>query len=177
MNLKKSRIIAGVCTFVFSFICHFAYQLVPNFIFSILFPVNESIFEHMKILYSSIILYSFIDLFVLKKKGVDFNNFWLAVFIMSFSSIFIYLMLFLPIFYKIGENMFIAIMLMVLVYIVVYIIGYFILSSKEKNFKFFWIFLLILGYVVFGILTYNPMKNDLFFDTIKEDYGIIKENN
>ena len=32
--------------------------------------------------------------------------------------------------------------------------------------------LIILSYIVFGYLTYNPPKAELFFDTQKEKYGI-----
>ena len=36
------------------------------------------------------------------------------------------------------------------------------------------IILIIFMYVVFGYLTYNPIENDLFYDTQKKIYGIDK---
>ena len=172
MSLKKSRVIAIVGTFVLAFLCHFMYQLLPNFAFSIFFPVNESIWEHMKILYTSILLYGIVDFFVLKR--VYSHNFFLNLFVLSFSSIVIYLALFLPIYYSIGENMFLAIGLMLVTYIIVYIMSYYILSMDEKNNMIIWILLMIMGYIILGYLTYRPFKNDLFFDPRDEVYGIKK---
>ena len=46
------------------------YELFPNFIFSILFPVNESIWEHMKLLFGSIIVSGIIQkLIIIYRKG------------------------------------------------------------------------------------------------------------
>lgn len=174
MSLKKTRIIAIIGTFIISFIVHFAYSFLPNPIFSILFPVNESVWEHMKILYTSIILYGIIDYFILKKNNIKINNFILNILILCISSIVIYLAIFLPIYYKIGENMFMAIFIMLISYTFVYIMSYYILTMNEKGNNIIWIILLILGYIIFGYLTYNPIHNQLFFDTKDEVYGIPK---
>lgn len=174
MNLKKTRIYAIIGTFIISFLAHFAYETLPNFIFSIIFPVNESIWEHMKILYTSILLYGIIDYIILKKNNIKINNFFLNLLIISISSIISYLIIFLPIYYKMGENMFIAISIMIISYIISYTISYYILKTKEKNNNVIWIALIIINYIIFGILTYKPIKNQLFFDTKKETYGIQK---
>ena len=50
MSLKKSRVIACIGTIILAFIFHFAYEMLPNFLFSIFFPVNESVWEHMKLI-------------------------------------------------------------------------------------------------------------------------------
>ncbi|MBP3920244.1 MAG: hypothetical protein J6D28_01635 [Bacilli bacterium] len=70
--------------------------------------------------------------------------------------------------------MFIAIFLMLITYIIVYIVGYYILKMNEKNGNIIWITLIILGYFIFGFLTYNPIKTNLFYDPIREIYGIQK---
>lgn len=174
MTLKKSRVIAVIGTFLIGFICHFAYDFLPNYVTSIFFPVNESVFEHMKILYTSILIYGIIDYFILRKCDVSFNNFLLNLFILCFSSVFIYLLLFLPIYYNFGENMFISISLMVVVYSIVYYISYWILDNKEYNLGILPIIFICLGYVVFGYLTYNPIKNQIFYDTKHEVFGVYK---
>lgn len=174
MNLKKTRIIAIIVTFIFAFVCHFVYDFIPNFVTSIFFPVNESVWEHMKILYTSIILYGIIDYFVLKKFKIEHNNFMLNLFLISYSSIIVYLAIFLPIYYNIGENMFISIFLILVTYIIVYVLSYYILSMNEKNYNLLWVFLLIFGYFIFGFLTYKPIHSQIFFDTQKEIYGIPK---
>lgn len=174
MTLKKTRIIAVIITFVLGFLCHFAYDLLPNFISSIIFPVNESVWEHMKILYTSTLLYGIIDYFILKKFDISFNNFLLNLFIISYGSVIIYLSLFLPFYYNVGENMIISILLMLLTYIIVYILSYYILNSSEKNFNIICVLLILFGYIIFGVLTYNPIHSHLFFDTNSEVYGIKK---
>ena len=70
MNLKKIKIIAVLGIFLLSFISHFAYELFPNIIFSFIFPVNESIWEHMKIIFTSTLIYGIIDYLLLKKYKI-----------------------------------------------------------------------------------------------------------
>lgn len=174
MNLKKTRIIAVISTFIISFLVHFAYEILPNPLSAIIFPVNESVWEHMKILYTSIILYGIIDYIILKKNKIQFNNFILNILIQCICSIITYLVIFLPIYFKIGENMFLAISIMLLSYIISYTISYYILTMKEKQNNIIWITLIIIGYIIFGYLTYNPIHTQIFFDTQKEIYGIPK---
>ncbi len=174
MSLKKSRVIAFIVTIFFSFVFHFIYDFMPNSITAIFFPVNESVWEHMKILYSSIIFYGIIDYFINRKYDIGYNNFFMNLFICSVSSVIIYLAIFLPIYFKIGESMFISIGLMIFVFAIAYVISYYILKSDSIGFKYLWVSFIILGYVIFGYLTFNPIHNHLFFDTHHEVYGIKK---
>jgi len=175
MSLKKSRVIAIICTFILSFLFHFSYELFPNFIFSIIFPVNESVWEHMKIIYSSIVFYGLIDYFIYKKYRLQYNNFLFNIAFCAFIGIIIYLGLFLPIYFKIGENMFLSIGILFITYIIVYIISYYILKSDDFDCSYFWIILILIGYLIFGYFTYKPLKNELFYDTHHGIYGIKKE--
>ena len=73
--------------------------------------------------------------------------------------------------------MIINIGLMLLVIIIVEVIGYYIL--KKDNWKlgnYISVILIIICYIIFGYLTYNPPKYELFFDTQKEKYGINNYN-
>ena len=177
MNLKNTRIISVIGIFLLCFLFHFLYQWFPNSLFAIFFPVNESIWEHMKMIFSSIIFYGIIDYIILYKLNIKHNNFFIGLFIKSFISVPIYLAIYLPIYYKIGENMIINIGLMLLVIIIVEVIGYYIL--KKDNWKlgnYISVILIIICYIIFGYLTYNPPKYELFFDTQKEKYGINNYN-
>lgn len=177
MSLKKSRYIALIGTIVLAFLFHFAYQIFPNFLFSIFFPVNESVWEHMKLLFSSIVFYGIIDYFLNKKYNIGYNNFLMNIFICSFLSVIIYLIIFLPLYYSIGESMFISIGVMILTFSIVYVISYFILKSRDYDYNFAWICLIVFCYLIFTYLTYNPIHSHLFFDTKDEIYGIKKRNN
>ena len=109
MNTKKLKIIMTIIIFLLAFPFHFFYDKFSNFIFSIFFPVNESIWEHMKLLFTSIIFSGVIEYIIIKKKDVKVNNYLLSLFIPAILSIPIYLIIFLPIYYKIGENFIITI--------------------------------------------------------------------
>lgn len=171
--LKKTRIYAIIGIFLLSFICHFVFDLFPNVLFSIFFPVNESIWEHMKILFTATLLYSFIDKIILKKLNVNYNNYYLQLFISAFISIPIYLIIYLPIYNFIGENMFVPIFLLLIVYIIMQYISYKIMQKKETKIpNYIFSILIILTYIIFIYLTYNPPQNYIFYDSENEIYGI-----
>lgn len=173
MNLKKMIWINTILTFLLCFLAHFIYDWFPNPIFSIFFPVNESIWEHMKMLYTVILIYGLIEYFIMKKFNIDNHNHLLTTFIKSVIIIPIYLIIFLPLYYNFGENMFISISVMLLAILVVQFIGYKLLQFKEIQYqKLISITLILITYIIMGILTYNPPKTDLFFDTEEEKYGI-----
>ena len=171
--LKKTRIYAIIGIFLLSFICHFVFDLFPNVLFSIFFPVNESMLEHMKILFTATLLYSFIDKIILKKLNVNYNNYCLQLFISAFISIPIYLIIYLPIYNFIGENMFVSIFLLLIVYIIMQYISYKIMQKKETKIpNYIFSILIILTYIIFIYLTYNPPQNYIFYDSENEIYGI-----
>lgn len=173
MNLKKIKIIAVLGIFVLSFISHFAYDLLPNLIFSFIFPVNESIWEHMKIIFTSTLLYGIIDYLLLNKYKIKYNNFPFQLYFTALCAIPIYLVIYIPLYKLFGENMFISISLLLIVYIIQQCISYHIL--KEKNIKILNIItipVILLSYLGFIYLTYNPIHNYIFFDIKKETYGI-----
>lgn len=175
MNLKKIKIIAVFGIFILSFISHFAYELFPNIIFSFIFPVNESIWEHMKIIFTSTLLYGIIDYILLNKYNIKYNNFPFQLYFTAISAIPIYLAIYIPLYKLLGENMFISIALLFLVYIISQCISYNIL--KEKNIKILNIIaipVILLSYLSFIYLTYNPIHNYIFYDIKEEKYGIDK---
>ena len=174
MNLKRIKIISTISSFLLSFLCHFLYDLFPNVLFSVFFPVNESIFEHMKIISSSILIYSIIEYILLKKFKLNFSNFIFNIFISCISNIFIFLIIFLPIYYRFGENIIVTLILLFISIIVTQFISYKILSMK-KNYNYLNIvslIMIIVIYVLFGYLTYNPIICPFFFDPMAEKYGI-----
>ena len=70
MTLKRIKIISIIGTFLLCFLTHFIYNLFPNTLFSIFFPVNESIWEHMKMLFSTILLFGIIEYILIKKFNI-----------------------------------------------------------------------------------------------------------
>ena len=98
MSIKKTRLISILGIFLISFLAHFMYDLFPNVITSFFFPVNESIWEHMKILFTSTMIYGVFDYILMKKFNIKYNNLLLELFITSFLSVIIYLIIYIPYF-------------------------------------------------------------------------------
>lgn len=173
MNLKKIKIIAIVALFLLMSIFHFAYSLLPNTLFAILFPVNESIFEHTKLIFTTFIIYSIIDYFLLKRFNLPTNNFLINILISALSCVAIFLLIWLPIYYKIGENIIITLLFLIIAIIFSQVISYYILKSKNNQLlNYVSIIMIILISTLFAYFTYYPLYNDFFFDPMAEKYGI-----
>ena len=174
MTLKKIKIINVVIFFLLSFLWHFMYDWLPCFFTSIFFPVNESIWEHLKIIFGVIIFGSLISLILMNKFKIKHNNFYVEIIIKAIIGVIFYLLLFIPLYKLIGENMFISISLMFITYVFVEFLGYKILNLDELNINIMPVILIVLCYILFGLLTYFPRHNYLFFDEVKLVYGIPK---
>ena len=148
------------------------YDWFPNSITSIFFPVNESIWEHMKIIFTSTIIVSFIEYMWIKKTGLLYHNFWFYNIFFAFLSIPIYLMIFIPVYNVIGENFIFSISLMLAVIIFVVLMIDFYKKKEIKDLTFISLLSLSLCYIIFGYLTYYPVYNELFYDTLNNIYGI-----
>lgn len=176
LNLKNMRIIATFGIFLISFLSHFMYELFPNPLFSFIFPVNESIWEHMKILFTSSLLYSVIDYLILKINKIKYNNYPFQLWFTSLIIIPIYLSIYLPLYKLFGENLIISITLLFIIYIIKEIISYNILKSHNiKILNTITIPIIIIVYIIFAYLTYYPPHNYIFLDTITNTYGIQKD--
>ena len=173
--MKKIKIISIFIMFALSFLSHFAYETIPNFISSILFPVNESIWEHMKLLSTPVLLYMIIEYFIFKKKKIETNNFILSYSLSIISSIIIFLIIYVPIYNKIGNSMFIDITLLIILFIYIAFLTYKLFNIKKIKYNnLLVIILFIIIYFNFFYLTYYPIKDYLFLDTTKNIYGIPK---
>lgn len=152
--------------FLLSFLWHFMYDWFPCVLTSIFFPVNESIWEHMKIIFYCLLIGS-----VLEKKG---NNYYLNILVKPLVGVLFYLIIFIPLYLIFGESMFISLSLMLFTYIIMELLGIKISKQEELNIKVLPIIIIILISILFSILTYYPLHNFLFFDSVKLGYGILK---
>lgn len=174
MSLKKIKLLNVIFLLFLSIFWHFVYDFVPSFFTSLFFPVNESIWEHMKIIYYSFIVVSIIEYLLCKSNNIKINNWFIEVMVKSLMGIVVYLSIFVPIYLIWGHTLVLAIGIMIFVYILMEFWGYKILKSDELNIKVLPIIILILMSILFIILTYYPLHNFLFFDEIKFGYGILK---
>lgn len=173
MNNKKIIYINTILLFLLMFISHNLYKWFPNDVFAIFFPVNESIWEHMKMIYTTIIAYIPLELIILNKLKINNNNLLLSSYIAGMINIIIELILFVPIYKLIGENLPITLVTLLISIFISQYISFNILDKPYiKNSNIISISLIIFTFILMGILTYNPPKKFLFFDPIKEKYGI-----
>lgn len=173
MKLKNLKILGVILSFIFCFILHSLYNKIPCFLTSIISPVNESIMEHMKILFGSILISGVIQKIIVIKNKLNYKNICISNFITALLSIFIFLIIYMPIYINIGEIFLVTITIMLLTLIICQIISYYIVKNvrdlKSENLA---IILVIITYTIFMILTYNPIKIKLFKDPINSTYGI-----
>lgn len=176
---KKVLFINTIIIFLSLFLFHNIYNLFPNFLTSFLFPVNESLFEHLKLMFTSEIIISLITLLILKLKNIKFSNYILGLLIGVIVTISLFFLIYLPIYNRYGENL----ILTMTIYLITLIVGniiFYLISKRKHNYLINSISLVIIIVItgILGYLTYNPVKTPFFFDSINEIYGIknIKKN-
>ena len=101
---KKFVIYNTLLTFIVGFLVHNIYHWVPNMITSI-FPVNESLYEHVKLIYLSPIISSSILYFIFKHKGYKINNYLFGLIVSIIFNIILFYLVYLPLYYEFGESM------------------------------------------------------------------------
>ena len=171
---KRFVIINTILTFLIGFLVHNIYSWIPNVITTV-FPVNESLFEHMKLIYICPIISSTILYFIFKKKGYLVNNYLFGLIISTIFNIIIFYLIYLPLYYEVGESM---IMTLTIYFITISLSNYLYYliieipnSTKLNKISFF--MLLVIGSILF-YFTYNPIRIDFFRDPKTNVYGIPK---
>ena len=175
--MKKNSFINAILIFIISFPIHFLYELIPYFLTSIIAPVNESIFEHMKLIATSIFFARMIIYFIRKKQRLSSDNYIFKSFLNVICTIVIFLIFYLPTYYLfIGENMAITLILYFISLLISEAIFQVIWDVKLKhNYNLLGILLIVGLYILTTFLTYNPPRVDFFFDPQNKNYGIIKK--
>ncbi len=171
-KIKKLKILGILLAFLLTFPFHFLYDKAPCFITSIIAPVNESIWEHMKILFGSILIAGVIQKIIVKTKKLDINNVCISNFTAALVSIPIFLIMYIPVYSAIGENLPITIIIMFIAIVIAHIISYLIMKKEDLKLENMAIIFTITVYVIFGLLTYFTPQNELFLDPISLTYGI-----
>ena len=173
MTLKKIKILDIFLIFGFCYLVHYLYMWLPNTLFSIFFPVNQSLWEHMKMLFTSILIVSFIDYIIFKKWHITNTNFSTNAFLSSSLSVPIFLFLHFVFDKQLGYHIIINIIILIFVIILSQIISYYVLQNKFlKHLGYISLISIVVIYIVLGLLTYYPPKNDVFYDKENNKYGI-----
>lgn len=174
MTIKKLKFISTISIFLISCFTHFGYDIFPRFITSLFFPVNESIFEHMKMINMSYIIYALIELIIIKLTNLKVKNFMSSVSLTLIFNIVIFLIVYLPIYYIFGYNTIITLSLYFISIVLSTIFNYKIQTSSQNYYILNKYSLLIMIFITFtfSYLTYYPIENSLFIDSTNKKLGL-----
>lgn len=174
MKIKTWQIITVIICLILGTLLHFTYEWSgDNMIVGLFSAVNESTWEHLKLVFYPMLLMAVIGYLVIGKRSY---NYWMAQVIgiitaMAFIVIFFYTYTGI-----IGTNF--AILNIGSFIVAICLGGYIafkILSSPEMHdSEFISIFFLIILFLSFVLYTFNPPSISLFRDPITNQYGIFK---
>ena len=172
MNIKRWQIIAIIICLILGTLLHFTYELSNyNMIVGLFSAVNESVWEHLKLLFYPMFLMSIIGYFIIGKKSM---NYWFAQMIGIISALIFVVIFFYTYTGIVGKNFAVLDIGSFIVGILFgeYII-YQILQRKNMNNaeiqSFILVIILLLCFIVFTI--YPPII-PLFEDPIYGTFGL-----
>lgn len=171
---KKFVIINIITTFLMGFIVHGIYNWFPSVITSI-FPVNESLYEHVKLIYLSPVLSTVLLNIYFKMKNVHINNLYYGLLISTIFNILLFYIIYLPIYYLVGNSLIVTLIIYFITIIASQYINFLIICKpNRKKLNILGIILLIIGIFFLTYFTYHPLKVDFFKDPENNTYGIRK---
>lgn len=174
MNKEKIIKICFILSpFILAFPFHFIYDFISFPPFSIYFPVNESIFEHTKLLFTPIIISFLIFYLIYRKKNINKQTYLSSLIIsISISIISMLALYYLSqlIFNK--EIMIVNIIILLIASILGQIVSMITYKKKISWSKEISIYALITMTLVFLLFTVNPPHLEFFYDKEKLGYGL-----
>lgn len=176
MNKKilKFQIFSFIFTAILGTLLHFIYNWSSNNLFVAFFSaVNESVWEHLKLLFFPMLLTTIIGYFYISKET---SNFLCAKTIGIITSLLFIIIFFYTYTSILGTNIGI---IDISSFFIAIILGEFLafkimVSNMHCNHNFSIIILIIL-LLSFVIFTYNAPKIELFRDYVSNSYGVFKE--
>lgn len=171
-KLLKLEIFSFIFTTIIGTLLHFTYNFSNNnFLVGSFSAVNESTWEHLKLLFFPLLIFSLISFKFIKKEYPNY----LCI---KFKSILLALIFIIIFFYTytgiIGKN--ITLIDILSFFIAVFISHYYsyknINNKCQKNFIYLIISLILISFILF---TYNPPRINLFNDPVTNTYGIDKK--
>ena len=172
MKKKKYIIIATILLFLLNFPAHFVFELIPSDIMAVFFPVNESFFQHIKMIYTTYFIFYFI-IFIFRKR-LEVKNVFTSNLVSSLSGIIFFTIIYLPIYYRFGEHMIVTFILLFISILVSQWLSSLILTKKDyKVLEILSLVILSIIFIINGYLTFHPLKTSSFYDSVNETYDIV----
>ena len=168
---KKFVIINAILTFLLGFLVHGIYTWFPSVITTI-FPVNESLYEHVKLIYLSPIISTLI-IGVFYRYRI--NNLFYGMFVSTIFNILLFYVIYLPIYYLLGNSLVVTLIIYFITIVASQYINYLIIEEdNNKKLNVLGIILSCIGIIILTYFTYHPIKVDFFRDPEDNTYGIKK---
>ena len=169
---KRFVIINTLVIFITGFLVHGLYEWFPSVITSI-FPVNESLYEHVKLIFMSPIIGNSLLYFIFKYKKIKINNFLSGLFFSTVFNIIIYYLVYIPIYKMIGANMLFTLSWYFVSIVISQFLNYWIIKkSNNHKLNILSLVLIIVSMIVLTYFTYHPLKIEFFRDPENNTYGI-----
>ena len=179
ITYKKIIVIACIAAILLGVFLHFAYDISGNnALVGIFTPVNESVWEHLKLIFIPFTLFGIVFYFYTKKK---FSNMLLVTLFGNIVGMFVIVTLsylgnaiFGP------DNMVYNIISYILAMIVAFTVFYLGIYNPEffedtKDSTVIGVCALTLLFAVFAFNTFSPIRLDMMRDPTTKTYGIHKE--
>jgi len=173
MKIKTWQIITVTICVILGIVLHFTYEWSgENVVVGVFSAVNESTWEHLKLIYYPIILTSVIGYFVIGKR---IDNYWLAQAFGILIAIIFTIVFFYTYTGIIGTN---YAWLNIATFVSAILLGGYVtykilISEKNYNAEFASIFFLIILFFSFILYTFNPPEIQLFEPPIMGGCGLI----
>lgn len=177
--IKNLSIWGAIFVVVFGTLTHFLYEFSNNNYFvGLITPVNESVWEHMKLAFTPLLIFAIIDYRYL--KNIVSNYLFALMKEIFFGIAFIIAMYYLYTSFSQEGNLVVDISSFVVAIILSKWIGYQILTGRYKKLEFKYLNVisasLIVGLFIFFVYaTINPPQNNLFVDPITNTFGIYQK--
>ena len=168
-KLKNTQLIVILSSLILGTLLHFTYEWSGNNLFvGSLSAVNESIWEHLKLVFYPMLIAMIIEYFFVKK---DVNNYIEAKTIGIFTAIFFIIVSFYTYSGIIGTS---VIVIDILIFIISIILGEYVAYRlmKRKDESTVSIIILLFLLLCFIIFTYAPPEVNLFRDITTGMFGI-----
>ncbi len=173
MNYKTYCILGALFTIILGTILHFTYDIFETDFVAIFSAVNESTWEHLKLLYFPVMIFAVIEYFIYGKRV---KNFWAS----KMFSLLIGMLTIIVVFYTyngvIGES---SALFNILLFIASAIFTYWLNCKIIENSLFesqtlnkVSVIVLIVMFILFWIYTFYPPLINLFRDPVTAGYGI-----
>lgn len=166
MKIKTWQIITVIFSIILGTVLHFTYEWSgENVIVGLFSAVNESTWEHLKLIYFPWILMAIIGYFVIGKRT---NNYWTAQAVGIITAIVLTIIFFYTYTGIIGMNFgWLNILTFIVAIILGGVVAYNILiSRKNYNAELISIIFLIILFLSFILYTFEPPQIALFQDSI-----------